>query len=131
MTFQQVRRTKLLNKILLSDPFPGEARVMRKRQSVLRFNKTNFENNPEKYMTSEVMLYRPVTGEIDNDNVKQLYDEKYGSKIKVDIVKSQVMKHLEVVEEARYYVEQMKKEIYLTDVRIKLDARAQQNNADY
>ena len=59
---------------------------------------------------------------------KQL--EIYGSKRKVDIVKGQAMEHLEGVEEARYYVEQIQKEIDLTDVGIQLDAMAEQNNAD-
>ena len=40
------------------------------------------------------------------------------------------MKHLEGVEEARYYVEQVKKEIDLTDVGNQLDPALEQANAD-
>ena len=40
------------------------------------------------------------------------------------------MEHLERVEEARYYVEQVKKEIDLTDIAEKLDPTLEQNNAD-
>ena len=54
----------------------------------------------------------------------------YGDKRKVDIVKSQVMEHLEGVEEARYYVEQIKKEIDLTETGNKLDPTLEQDNAD-
>ena len=76
------------------------------------------------------MLYRPVQGEIDVDQAEALYDETYNGKRKVDIVKAQVMEHLEGVEEARYYVEQVKKEIDLTDIAEKLDPTLEQNNAD-
>ena len=38
-------------------------------------------------MISDVMLYRPLMDEIYNDDVKQLYGEMYGNKIKVDIIK--------------------------------------------
>ena len=81
-------------------------------------------------MLSELMMYRPVDDEIDIDNVQLLYDEMYENKRKVDIVKCQVMEHLEGVEEARYYIEQVQKEIDLTDVGIQLDATVKQNNAD-
>ena len=40
------------------------------------------------------------------------------------------MKHLEGVEEARYYVEQVKKEIDLTEVGNQLDPALEQDNAD-
>ena len=58
-------------------------------------------------MLSELMLYRPTIEEINEDKVEILYNEKYDSKRKVDIVKNQVMEHLEGVEEARYYIEQV------------------------
>ena len=67
-------------------------------------------------MLSELMLYRPTSTEIEIDQVEALYGEMYNDKRKVDIVKSQVMEHLEGVEEARYYVEQAKKEIDLTEI---------------
>ena len=55
----------------------------------------------------------------------------HGRKRKVDIVKCQVMEHLEGVEEVRYYLQQVQKEIDLTDVGIQLDATVEQNNADF
>ena len=115
--------TKLPDYIVLSDPYPGEPRMMQKRNfpAVLRFNKTNKGNNPQRYMLSELMLYRPTSAEIEMDQVEALYGEMYNGKRKVDIVKSQVMEHLEGVEEARYYVEQAKKELDLTEIGEKLD----------
>ena len=77
---------KLPEYIELDDPYPGEPRFMKKRAfpAVLRFNKTNRDNNPRKYMLSELMLYKPVTEEIDADKVEELYDEMYNDKRKVD-----------------------------------------------
>ena len=46
------------------------------------------------------------------------------------MVKKQVMEHLEGVEEARYYVEQVNKEIDLTKIGDKLDPELEQDNAD-
>ena len=45
---------KLPEYIILNDPYPGEPRMMRKRKltAVLRFNKPNPGNNPQKYMLS-------------------------------------------------------------------------------
>ena len=122
---------KLPEIIKLDDPYPGEPRFMKKRTfpAVLRFNKTNRDNNPKKYMLSELMLYKPVTAEIDQDDVEQLYVEVHNDKRKVDIVKSQVMEHLEGVEEGRYYVEQIKKELDLTEIGNTLDPTLQQENA--
>ena len=40
----------------------------------------------------------------------------HDGKRKVEIVKSQAMEHLEGVEEARYYVDQLKKELELTEI---------------
>ena len=79
---------------------------------------------------SELMLYKPVTKEIDMDDAEAMYDESHEGKRKTDIVKSQVMEHLEGVEEARYYVEQIKKELDLTEIAEKLDPAFEQDNAD-
>ena len=81
-------------------------------------------------MEGELMLYKPVTEEIKIDQVESMYDEMYKEKRKIDIVKIQVMKHMEGVEEARYYVEQVKKEIDLTEVGNQLDPALAQDNAD-
>ena len=125
-------KTKIPEYIILRDPYPGEPQMMQKRTfpAVLRFNKTNKGNNPQRYMLSELMLYRPTSTEIEIDEVEDLYGEMYNDKRKVDIVKNQVMEHLEGVEEARYYVEQAKKEIDLTEIGEKLDPALEQDNAD-
>ena len=81
-------------------------------------------------MHSEIMLYRPVSEEIDPAQVETQYDEMLGDERTVDIVKTQVMKHLEGVEEGRYYVEQVKKEVDLSDVGNQLDPALEQDNAD-
>ena len=104
--------------------------VKRNHPAVLRFNKSNKENNPKKFIISELMLYRPVKDEIDTDEAEALYEEMYEGKRKTDLVKSQVMEHLEGVEEARYYVEQVRKELDLTKVAEKLDPALEQDNAD-
>ena len=134
MTYKDKKNNgaKLPEYIVLSDPYPGEPRMMRKRQfpAVLRFNKTAQGNNPQKYMLSELMLYRPTDTEFDIDQIESLYDEKYQDQSKVDIVKRQVMEHLEGVEEARYNVEQAKKEIDLTEIGKALDSVLEQENAD-
>ena len=104
--------------------------MKRKFPAVLRFNKTNKDNNPQKFMLGELMLYRPTNKEIDVNKIESLYEEMNGDKRKVDIVKSKVMEHLEGVEEARYYVEQAKKELDLSEISKDLDSALEQENAD-
>ena len=118
--------------ISLKDPYPNEPCLMQKRgfPAVLRFNKSNRDNDPKKFMLSELMLYRPTREEIDLDQVETLYEESYHGRRKVDIIKSQVMEHLEGVEEARYYVKQVQKELDLTEIANKLDPALEQANAD-
>ena len=103
------KETKLPMVIALKDPYPNEPCLMQKRgfPAVLRFNKSNKDSDPKKFMLSELMLYRPTREEIDMDQVETLYEESYHGRRKVDIVKSQVMEHLEGVEGARYYVKQV------------------------
>ena len=76
------------------------------------------------------MLYRPTSSEVDIEEVQLQYEEMHGGERKVDIVKSQVMEHLEGVEEARYYVDQLKKELELTEISETLDPALEQENAD-
>ena len=82
---------------------------MQKRSfaAVLRFNKAKRDNDPLKFMLNELMLYRPTRGEIDMDQVESMYNETYDGKSKIARLKEQVMEHLEGVEEACYYVEQV------------------------
>ena len=82
---------------------------MRKRgfPSVLRFHKVNKDNNPDKYMLHELMLYKPFRyiSTLMTNTLEQ-YEEKdpETGRRKVDLIKAQIMEHLESVEEARYYV---------------------------
>ena len=76
------------------------------------------------------MLYTPLRGEIDPDRVLELYEEKHNDQYKVDIVRGQVMEFLEGVQEARYYVEQAKKELDLEETEERLDAMGVQDNED-
>ena len=117
--------------IILKDPYPRESPVMQKRRfpAVLRFNKAK-RDNPLKFMLHEVMMYRPTREEIDITKVDAMYQETYGGKRKVDIIKNQVMEHLEGVEEARYYVEQVKKELETNETAEQLDPALEQDNAD-
>ena len=54
----------------------------------------------------------------------------HDGKRKGDIIKIQVMEHLERVEEARYYVDQVRKELDLTETSEQLDPALEQENAD-
>ena len=123
---------KVPQHIILNDPQPRESAVMQKRSypAVLRFNKVKHGDDPKKFMLHKLMLYRPTRKEIELSEVQEMYDETYKGKRKVDIVKNQVMEHLEGVEEARYYVDQVKKELDISETAIALDAAKEQDNAD-
>ena len=47
----------------------------------------------KKYVLSDLMIYRPADDEMDMNNVQLLQDEMYRRKMKVDVVKGQVMEH--------------------------------------
>ena len=132
MTYDKKKRTKLPRFIELSNPYPGEPKMMilRSQPAVLRYNKPNRDKNPKKYLLNEIMLYRPLKEEVNIEEAEALYNETFENKRKVDLVKVQVMEHLEGVEEARYYVEQVKKEIDLAEVANTLDPALEQTNAD-
>ena len=125
-------KKKLPDYIVIKNPQPRESPVMQKRSfpAVLRFNKVRQGDDPRKFMLHEVMLYRPLRQEVNLEKVEEMYDESFNGQQKVDIVKSQVMEYLEGVEEARYYVEQVKKDIDLTETANKLDPAMEQENAD-
>ena len=76
------------------------------------------------------MLYRPMRGELDPDEVMELYLEEHEGKLKVDIVKSQVMEHLDETEMARHYVTEVQKQIDLEETEAALDAQGLQDNED-
>ena len=118
--------------IELSNPFPGEAKCMKKRKvpAVLRYHKSNKDRYYEEWMLKELMLYTAYRQEDLNDyeeNAEEYYEEM-ASYIKS--VKSVVMEHLEDVEEARYMVEQSKKELDLEEIGISMDVNLEQENDD-
>ena len=129
---QGKRGTPLPQFIQLSNPSPGECSLMKKRTRpvALRFHKVKKDREPERFMLKELMLYRPLRGELDPDQVLELYEEKHNDKYKVDIVRGQVMEFLEGVQEARYYVEQAKKELDLQETEEQFDAMGVQDNED-
>ena len=120
--------------IELSDPVPGEARKMRRRKqaAALRQYKGGRNEEPERFMYRELMLYTPRREEIptDKEAIVELYNEEYEGERKVAIVKRQVMPHLECVEEARYMVEELQKELDLTETAVNLDPEAAQDNEE-
>ena len=123
---------KLPDTICLLDPQPGEASMMKKRKNpcALRFHKVKEVNDPMRYMLSELMLYRPLREEVPPHDILALYEEKHGETRKIEIVKSQVMEHLESVTEARFYAEEAKKELDLEEVAETMDAQGHQDNED-
>ena len=101
--------------IELRTTYPCYPRFMVKRTfpAALRFHTVKMENDPKRYMLNELMLYRPLDEEVKDDEIENLYNEKEGDELKIDIVKKQVMEFLEGVTEARYHAEQLKKELDL------------------
>ena len=79
------------------------------------------------------MLYVPFRDEEeefrpdDSDFIEKLY---MANKEIIRKVKSKIMEHLESVEEARHYVQEVKKNLDLTNIGISLDAAAEQENAE-
>ena len=123
---------KLPKFIELKNPKPGEVKMMtlRTRPIAIRFNQVRQRTEPERYMAKELMLYCPLTEELEDDKVQDLFLEEHDGKSKVAIVKAQVMPHLESVEEARHYVAEAVKELDLTHVGETLDAEALKDNLE-
>ena len=132
MTYRRngVRGKKLPEYIELKNPIPGEASVMQKRRSpiALRFHQVKPNNDPERYFFGEVTLYYPLRKEIDLMEATEMYEETFNGERKVQLVKSQVMEHLEGVEEARYYLEQLESEMDLSEIGKDLDPEGEHEN---
>ena len=132
MTYRNngIKGKKLLEEIALKNPYPGESYQMQKRRSpvALRFHKVKKDNDSERYIFGEVMLYCPLKRESDMSEARELYEEVCDGIRKIDIVKSQVMEHLEGIQEARYHLEQLENEIDFNDVAKDLDPQGQQEN---
>ena len=121
--------------IKLDDPFPKENPMMQKRSRpvAIRFHKANVNNNPHKFMLSELMLYIPFRDEetdfkpYDTDALENIYFE---NEKKLKSIKGKVMEYLESVEEARYFVEEALDKINLEEVGADLDAAKEQEQAE-
>ena len=87
-------------------------------------------NEPIKFMLSEVMLYVPLTDEVPLEMVNEIYNDSYNEVKKVDLVKKQVMEYLEDVTEARYFVDEVMKEIDVEKIGLVMDPNVEQINAD-
>ena len=115
MTFREngKKGKPLPSLIKLLNPYPGEAVWMKKRSRpvALRYHKYQKDNDHKRYMLSEIMKYTPLDDEVEDDKIEELYNEMIDGVRKIEIVKRQVMPHLEGVTEARYYIEKMNKEV--------------------
>merc|ERR1711923_260896 len=109
----------------LKNPFPSTISWIKKRSrpAALRYHRYKKDNDHKRYMLSEVMKYMPVDQEVEDDQIEDLYNEMVDGVRKVEIVKRQVMPHLESVVEARYYLEQMMKDEVKADLQENAGAR--------
>ena len=96
-----------------------------------RYHKTYAANDPEKFFYSEVMLYMPHDHELDYEDARSLYQELHNGEKKVDIVKRQVMEHLQDVTEARYFAEEALKDVDLEETECAYNAAQMQENEDF
>ena len=102
----------------------------RKRPAVLRYHKSNRNNDYEGWMLKELMIYTHYR-EKDLDEFERSTAELYFEK--KDWIRSVilvVMEHLESVEEAQYMVEQSTKEIDLHDIGCEISATHEQDQHD-
>ena len=134
MTFETLESQgkELPKKIELKNLFPGEPKIMKKRTypAALRYHKLHDANEPIKFMLSEIMLYVPLTEEVPIDMVNEIYNDSYDGVRKVDLVKKQVMEYLEDVTEARYFVEEVMKELDIEKIGCIMDPNLEQLNKD-
>ena len=107
------RSIRLPNYLELEPVYPGEPPFMKKRQlpAVLRFHKLKIDKNPKEYLFSESLLYKPfhtedsLVQEINNLDEVSSNDHN----VRIECVKKQVMEYLDNVQEARYFVEENKR----------------------
>ena len=123
---------KLPTIIAIQNPSPSEPKWMRKRRTpaVLRYHKASKDNQYERWMLKELMLYTPFRFKDFEDyenRTAEIYEEKRNW---IKSVKSTVMEHLESVEEARYMVEQSTKEVELDNIGNQLNAAYEQDQED-
>ena len=132
MTHDPSVNVKLPEIIQLKNSVPGELSFMQKRQTpvALRFHKIKQDNDSERYIFGEVMLYYPLNAELRTDQAKGLYNETFEGTRKIEIVKAQVMEHLEGVEEARYHIEMLENEIDFDETAKQFDPEGVQDNKE-
>ena len=134
MTFENLgsKGRKLPKKIELKNLYPGEPKLMKKRTypAALRYHKLHAANEPIKFMLSEIMLYVPLTEEVPLEFVNEIYNDSLDGVTKVDLVKQQVMEYLEDVTEARYFVDEVMKELDIEKIGQVMDPNLEQNNDD-
>ena len=140
MTYQNngKRGVKLPNKIKIRDAMPGESELMqlRTRPVALRYHKVKEKNDALRYLFNEVMLYHPLQDELSEDDAVDLYEETYNDQRKVQIVKRQVMEYLDDVNLARHYVNEVHKEMevseaeLMAEVGIEMDPQGELDNRE-
>ena len=105
--------------------------MKRRSPYVLRFMKINRLKSPHEYEFSKLLMYRPFKDEQelfpeDRDKCSELFNEDSDSVLKVNKVQSQILCHLEAVENAR----QRATEIANLSAGEALDPYLEQQNAD-
>ena len=117
MSYKNEYRTPLPKYFKLDPVYPGEPAYMRRREfpACLRFHKVKEHTDPQKYFKNEIMLYTHFKSEEelhfeDPEWVENKFKESHdGLNRNIQVVKDQVMEHLESVEEARYFVDELHK----------------------
>ena len=107
--------------IKLNDPRPGEPKYMRKRsRQVVRMHKINQTKHPHEYYYSELQLYSAFRkeSELEPDNFdrcKLLHEQRstHNNKLKIQNVKSVLMKYLEDVEEGTDKAKEMQETLWI------------------
>ena len=120
--------------IELIDPKPGEPRFMRRRsRQVVRFHKFNYIKKPHEYYYAQLQMYSPFKKENDlqPDNFekcKMLFNERsqHNDCLKIQNVRSVLLKHLESVEEGIERAEETIK----SNIGDTIDPALEQDNDD-
>ena len=129
MTYNRKFAVHLPKYFKLDPVYPGEPAFMRRRDNpaCLRFHKVKEHTDPQKYFKNEIMLYTHFNSEDelhfdDPEWFEAKFKESFdGLKRNIQIIKEQVMEHLESVEEARYFVDELHKK-QIEDAGDNLDA---------
>ena len=132
MTHDNNDKNELPKIISLKKLRPGEPTKMRRRRhpAALRYHKLHKATDALKYMLSEIMLYKPLSDEVPKESILEMYEESYNGERKVDLVKAQVMPFLEDVTEARFYVDEVMKDIDTEEVEKTLDPHLVPDNEE-